>query len=444
MRCTVSSGIGKDLAVLVNVSGQESARDPNAIFSYERPKVTAIGFRVGPSTGHPALDVYGVNFGASLEHSDSLTASVGGKMCSSVLWSSDTALRCSFLGGHADAQVDVAVTLSNQTSVPNNATSLFLVQPPNVTAVQAMNRSSAGFVDDGGLIEIYGSNFGDSTSSRQVAVGFSDCRQTEWLSTSTLQCTVFAGMGVLHPVSVQVNAGASTLPRSFNYTIPVIQQASPDVLHPDNAGSTFNAAVTLIGANFGLHDYTPMVRVGGTSCTSSKWISASAVTCRVPAGVGGKLDVVVSISRAFNTLLESVSYAPPTITAIKNLSVAHSTSGSATLTVLGAGMGAFDHNASDVVVGDTRCTRTVWQSATALKCVIPPGIGAGLKVAVRVSALEDVVCSASCGALAPTFKYEKPTLSAVMPTVGSSGGGDVVTLIGSGFGVHSYGDVNRT
>jgi hypothetical protein len=31
-----------------------------------------------------------------------------------------------------------------------------------------------------------------------------------------------------------------------------------------------------------------------------------------------------------------------------------------------------------------------------------------------------------------------------MPTVGSSGGGDVVTLIGSGFGVHSYGDVNRT
>ena len=444
LRCSVALGRGASLTLKVKISMQETSAPlsgPSVLFSYDAPVVTQLGFNIGPSTGHPALPVAGLNFGASQPNASDLTVRVGDTLCSSVQWTSDTALKCAVVGGPAGSTADVAVTFVGQTSAAGSQARLDFVPPPVVTAVRKFNNPNSSFTESGGMIEIYGSNFGlqlwsnfdqslryfDATPAARV--GFSDCTSTRWLSASSVRCFVVAGMGLSHAVSVQVNAGTSTLQEAFNYTLPHITAVHPNVLA---AGSGFGASViTFTGAKW--PDLTPMLRVGRTACSASIWISASSITCKVPLGFGGNLAAVVTVSQAVSTYLGSVSYVAPSITAISDLSQAYATSGSATISVLGEHMGTRDHGALDVVIGESKCLTTSWQSATSLLCTVPPGVGVDHDVSLAVSGFTEEFClrvSGSC----QHFSYRAPTLTSVVPSEGTSAGGDIVTLHGFDFG----------
>jgi len=430
MQCLVASGTGKGHQVSVNVSTQDSANGTQVMFSYDAPMVTALAFTVAPSTGHPGLAVYGINFGNLPPSPSNLTTRVGDTGCTTMVWTSDTALSCSVVGGAAGSVATVYVSLSEQTSTSNDNASLSFVLPPLVTAVKRIKNANTSFTEDGGRIEIYGSNFGTGPAVA-ATVGFSDCDPTLWLSESSLKCSVVAGMGSLLPVSVYVNAGASTLSKAFNYTTPLINASSPAVMSGD-------VLVTIVGANFGLHDLSPMLRMGGTSCTASLWISASSITCKAPHGVGGKKALVVTISQAVSTLLEGVSYTPPTVTGITDLSSAYATSGSATLIITGQDMGTIDHGMSKVVVGVSECRPTQWQSASSLLCTIPAGIGYNYDVSLLVSGFDSPFCVGDCGSSSEHFSYRAPTITSIVPSVGASGGGDIITIYGNDFGDVSY------
>jgi hypothetical protein len=64
-----------------------------------------------------------------------------------------------------------------------------------------------------------------------------------------------------------------------------------------------------------------MLRVGGTACEASVWLSASSVTCRVAQGAGGYLRVVITVGKCvgdgacLSTLSLAFSYYTPRATA---------------------------------------------------------------------------------------------------------------------------------
>ena len=161
-------------------------------------------------------------------------------------------------------------------------------------------------------------------------------------------------------------------------------------------------------------------------CESVAWISATAVTCTVPSGVGAALDVEVLLGqpkelyRGFGLF----SYAAPVVASVVP-SIGNSAGGLA-VTVTGSNFGVGDYDPT-VLVGATACSRTLYVSDAKLVCVTPPGGGADVGVSVSVAHQQGQV-------LPSAFGYASPTILRIYPDSGPITGNTHVTITGTNFG----------
>jgi len=88
------------------------------------------------------------------------------------------------------------------------------------------------------------------------------------------------------------------------------------------------------------------------------------------------------------------------------------------------------HPVVETWVGQTKCRRTKWTSATYIRCkTVPAGVGAGLPVIVKRDGL--------VGTAAGIFSYDAPIVRSSLPLRGEVFGDDPIVLTGYNMGLHN-------
>jgi hypothetical protein len=233
----------------------------------------------------------------------------------------------------------------------------FAYDPPRIDSLFPSSHTLT-VSGDADLVAITGINFGAYDSTPQASIGGTRCRRTTWVSNVRVTCLTPAGVGQNLPVSVTVS-GRVGQGGSYSYR----PQLTVTKVSASNGPVVGGGDLTIFGANFGRVDNSPIVRVGATSCASSRWLSDSSIFCRkIAPGRERALPVRVSVSLMEGSAVASYTYNAPLVTKIAPVN--GPPGGSSTfVTVSGINFGLSRPATSSCYVGE-RNRPLVWISDT--------------------------------------------------------------------------------
>jgi hypothetical protein len=315
--CITPEGSGVT-AVSSLVSSQNGAT--NNLFSYDGPVITHLSAFNGPAAGGFPVTLNGMNLGTSDYTGEfSIGAGIGDSttLClRSNAWISSTTLVCGF--GAANTGIDMRFHVDINKQVGTGAP-VFSYDSPVLTVVSPANGPTTG----GASITIKGTNFGARRpyNDHQGQIGDASqmlpCSTVMWLTNNVVVCSSSPGQGSSGTIAIgptpEVNAG--TLMNAFSFDAPVVTY-----LALSNAPTVGGSMMTITGMNLGTASSSTNqvdIAVAGNKCSSTSFISSSAVTCVTPAGIGTALDVQVNINSQPGMLYGLFSYdarfvSPPT------------------------------------------------------------------------------------------------------------------------------------
>jgi hypothetical protein len=361
------------------------------------PVVGPISPTSGPTGGGGTLTLHGVDL------TGTTGVTVGGNACTSVSVVSDTEVTCTLPAGTAGS-ADVVLTTPGGSATDSGAYTY--VAAPTITSVSP----TAGPLD-GGLLTINGTNLAGATA---ITVGGSTCSPVTMPSATQIICTLPAHAAGTVDVSVTTPGGSVTDSGAYTYqALPTITSVAPSA-GPLIGGST----LTITGTDL---TNASAVTVGGNACTPYTVVSATEITCLLPAGTAGSADVAVTTPGGSATDPAAYDYLPiPTITSVSP--AAGPLSGGGTLTIIGTGF----TGANALTVGGNGCTPYTVVSDTEVTCVLPAGTAGSADVSVGTPG----------GSATDPGAYQylaAPTVTSISPSAGPAKGGNAVTITGDGF-----------
>lgn len=197
-----------------------------------------------------------------------------------------------------------SVAYPGQPIILSPANVLFSYNAPIVTSVMP----SKGSVLGGDMITMDGSNFGNGLSDITGFVGDSTCLESSYVSDSQITCLTPHGSSRPQPLFVRAGGQRGTASRaSFMFVGRMVDSVSPD--HMPTAGG---GRVVIKSSNFVKSDFVDVV-IGGKPCNGTRWQALNAVSCIVPAGVGGNLDISVQLGNDIWNGFGSFSYDAATV-----------------------------------------------------------------------------------------------------------------------------------
>ena len=330
---------------------------------------------------------------------------VGGRSCASPTWVSTHELTCTVPPG-TGRQREVRVTIAGQRSAPTSID----YEAPEVLAAGKLSGKSSSFRTSGGeTLVVRGRNFGEPSSSSKssvsVFVSSAVCADAKIVSDQEIRCVVPKGVGADVPVTVRVDGQASKPKKVLEYSVPTI-----DRIEPTKAAAS--TEITVIGANFGAEDTGPVVVVGGHACTSSSWVSESAVLCELPVGVGKDREVTVAIAGQPSTPFKGFSYSEPIVYGVEPAEVP--VAGGVALTINGANFGG-PGNERILDLGGRHCDRLDFVSSERLVCKTTPKLFGRVDVTVVVGGQR--------GSAVGLLTTARPSVKRVSPASGPAIGG---------------------
>jgi hypothetical protein len=376
------------------------------VYTSPVPSVSSVSPASGSTAGGNTVTLGGNGF------TGATTVSFGGNPATGITVLSSTVITAVAPAGSAGT-VDVTVTTPGGTSAAN----------PNdhytygsaVTSVSPHTGSTAG----GTVVTVTGNGFTGST-----AVDFGSTPGTSLVVNSNTSVTVTSPAGAVGTVDVRVVTPSGTSPvvggDAFTYStsLPTVASISP------TSGPTAGGTTVTITGN-GLTGATA-VAFGGVAATGVTVNGAgTTVTAISPAGSAGS-TVAVTVTTPAGT---SASVANGQFT--YGATVGHLSpnsgliTGGTLLTITGTGF----TGASAVNFGTTPGANLVINSATSISVKSPVHAVGPVDVTVVVGG----VASPTSPADVFTFQYPVPVIGSMTPNVGTPGGGDTVTITGSGF-----------
>jgi len=258
-------------------------------------------------------------------------------------------------------------------------------------------------------------------------IGDTACGDSTWVSQTSVTCVAPAGEGV--NLSVELNvAGQKTDEDEYRGKVKYsFEGLTIDGVSPAHVATDGGKDITLHAATFGAppSDGNPIVAsVGAVQCNVTTWLNAQSIRCRVPAGVGGDLDVSVEHGDGLWRGYGLFSYDAPVVAA-----VSPSTGplfGGVAVTISGRDFGPTDTDPA-AYIGPASCDKTYYQSPSELICVLPPAGSANPVVSVVVKGQRSLTDDIS-------FRYSPPQVTRVWPQVGPVAGHTLITIEGTGFG----------
>jgi hypothetical protein len=185
-----------------------------------------------------------------------------------------------------------------------------------------------------------------------------------------------------------------------------------------STGSTAGGTAIVIGVS-GVNGGTTTVTIGGNACTSIQ-VYSTQINCTTPAGTVGQKNIVVTQSSGSVTLTNGFTYAtPPTVSSVSPNS--GNGAGGTSITITGSDF----VSGATVTIGGSSCTSVVFISSTSLTCTTPArSVGAANIVVTNPNSIS--------GTLSGGFSFTH-AVSSVSPTSGTTAGGTLLTISGTGF-----------
>ncbi|WBP91292.1 beta strand repeat-containing protein [Kitasatospora cathayae] len=257
----------------------------------------------------------------------------------------------------------------------------------------------------GTSVVINGSGF---TGTSSVHFGTASAAFTV-LSDGQIQATAPAGTGTVQ-VTVTTPAGTSN-GVAFTYTVlPVITSLTP-------TSGTAGTSVVINGSGF---TGTSSVHFG-TASAAFTVLSDGQIQATAPAGTGTVQVTVTTPAGTSNGVAFTYTVLPVITSLTPNQGP---TSGGNTVTISGTGLSG----ATSVLFGTHAATIT---ANTAAQITVTAPAGAAQSVNVTVTT------SAGTSNPLPYFYVAAPAVTGLIPTMGPSGGGNTVTIFGSGLALTS-------
>ena len=195
---------------------------------------------------------------------------------------------------------------------------------------------------------------------------------------------------------------------------PVISNVSP------NSGS--GGPITLTGSGFGTDSSKVNVTVGTQSC-SIQTISNTQITCQLTSGSAGTFPVQINLNNIGNSNNDITYTYDLTIASLSTNQA--SIGGSLSLVITGSG---FSSN-TQVTICNNNCKLTA-SLVNSITCTVPQASNLNADSTCTLTASENGRTATS------TFTYLlslTPTLTSVSPLRGGTGGGTLLTIIGTKF-----------
>ncbi|HEY6329495.1 MAG TPA: IPT/TIG domain-containing protein, partial [Blastocatellia bacterium] len=316
--------------------------------------------------------------------------------------------------GKTMAQIGVAGPVWSFTTGASTSSS-----PPTVSSIS----KDSGPIAGGTSVTISGTGF---VSGATVSFGNWPATSVTVSSPTTITATTPSHAAGLFDVTVtNPDTGTGTLPQSFTFIGPAsLPQPKANLIAPASGAPAGGTSVIITGSYF---QPSATVTIGGVPATSVTVTNGVEITATTPAGALGSANVVVTNpDNQTATLSGAYTYAnpapPPTISSLSATS--GPTSGLTAVTITGTG---FEYGAT-VTFGGSPATTMIVYNSTAMTCYTPPGNAGAADVVVTNY-------DGNTATLSGGFNYfQQPVaISSVSPTSGTSLGGTVITITGTGF-----------
>jgi hypothetical protein len=383
--------------VTVTAAGGTSATSLSDVFTYAAvPTVSKLSPAGGAATGGTVVTISGSGFiGAT-------AVDFGPIQATNLTIASDTTITVNSPVG--TGTVDVTVTTPGGTSAIAPADEFTYV--PTVAGISP----AAGPPGGDGFVTITGLGFQGATA---VDFGTTPALSFSVLSPSSILAESPAGSGTAN-VTVMTPSGTSAVLPADQFTYlagPTVSGVSPA------AGSlSGGTSVTITGTGFA---GATAVDFGSTPATNLTVISNTTITVDSPAG-NGMVGVNVTTPGGTSTSPPEFTYvAAPTVSGITP--TGGPATGGTMVTISGLGF----TDATAVEFGTTPATTFTLVSASAITAESPAGTG-------TVDVTVTTPGGTSAASASDRFAYA-PTVSAISPAAGPTGGGTLVTITGTGF-----------
>ena len=162
--------------------------------------------------------------------------------------------------------------------------------------------------------------------------------------------------------------------------------------------------MTVVGGGMGRRDYSGGMRVGGTACEATAWVSESELQCTTWSAVGRTMTAGLTTMAQTGSLTEAVSLDTMSTEPSWYFNVGSTT---ASMTVTGSGLGVSDYSGG-ARVGWTACEATDWRSESTVESRAASGTEGTMRVSVTVGM--------QVGSLTVGVSYSLPTVSTVYAT----------------------------
>ncbi len=404
MTCTTASHAAGQTSIVVTNADTQSGTGTNLYTFQAAPTVTSVSPTAGALAGATSITITGTGFVSGA------TVSVGGNPCTSASVTNSTTMTCT-TASHAAGQTSIVVT--NADTQSGTGTNLYTYQAaPTVTSVSPTAGALAGATS----ITITGTGF---VSGATVIVGGNACTTVSVVSVSAITCTTAAHLaGAVDVVVTNTDTQAATGSAIYTYAAaPTVTSVSPNGGLP--AGGT---NITITGTDF---TSGATVSVGGVSCSSLTFVSATSLTCTTGAhATPGSVNIVVTNADGqIGTAANAFTYRDaPTVTSISTS--AGPLAGGTNISITGTG---FVTGATVSVVG-IACTSVSVNSASNITCTT---------AAKGVAGSGNVVVTnpdTQFGTGANLFTYQNPpsiTSITLSPATLLIGGGNLISITGS-------------
>ncbi|MEU4862512.1 IPT/TIG domain-containing protein [Kitasatospora aureofaciens] len=353
------------------------------------PVISSINPNHGPPTGGTAVTITGSGFtGATL-------VKFGTVPVSSFTLVSDSQITTTAPAGTGSAAVTVTTPLGGT----SNGVTYTYGTVPVITSLTPTSGTA------GTSVIISGSGF---TGASSVHFGTASATFTV-LSDGQIQATAPAGSGTVQ-VTVTTPAGTSNS-AAFTYTVlPVITSLTP-------TSGTAGTSVIISGSGF---TGASSVHFGTASATFTV-LSDGQIQATAPAGSGTVQVTVTTPAGTSNSAAFTYTVLPVITSLTPNQGP---TSGGNTVTISGTNLSG----ATSVLFGTHAATITA-NTATQITVTAPAGAAQSVNVTVTTSA--------GTSNPLPYFYVAAPAITGLIPTMGPSGGGNTVTIFGSGLALTS-------
>ncbi|MCY1078835.1 IPT/TIG domain-containing protein [Archangium lansingense] len=397
--------------VVRNPDGQTATLGASFTYSLSpAPVVMGLGPSEGTSNGGTRIFLTGRYFVPGI------TVHVGGVPATEVYVNDATSLAAT-TPAHAPGTVDVVVKAPDgQIGTLANGFTYVAAPSPSLSGISPGSGLSSG----GTRVTLTGSNFAPGAT---VLIGGASATEVTWGASNSLMATTSArAAGTVDVVVRNPDGQLASLPGAYTYEpVPAPTLAA---INPGRGPATGGTRVTLTGAHFAPG---AQVLLGDVEALAVSVTSATSLSATTPAHAPGKVDVVVRNADGQGaTLAGAFTYdVPPPPTVVSVAPGNGLSTGGTRVTVTGTGFGP----GASVRFGGAVASGVTVTSDTSLSALLPPHAPGKVNVVVRNTDGQE-------GTLVGGFTYEAapaPTLVGRSPVRGSSNGGTVVTLSGSGF-----------